>query len=185
LFEWRDKQRAYEAQKAQADKAKTEIEQYNKTVQEKSTTAFALATERHADFKEKALDPKLEIRWGSPVDEWILQLIIGDRPEIGTEMLYHFGTNREELKRINSLPRTSQHRELAKLEDTLSGTKTEEPPPPKEKAKVVTDALPPPKEVGGKGTAAEDEEEAALKANNVDRYIELANKRELAQRKKR
>lgn len=170
------KNRAYGEAKAQAEKTKTEIQAFNKQVEDKWKGMVEKATEKHPDFKDVALSNELakQIPMGSPVDEWVLQA------EVGAEMLYYLGQKPEELKRILALSRPAQHRELAKLEDTLAGTsKAEEKPKPK----VVSSALAPPHEVGGKGVVAQDEEAQALKEGDTDRYMELANKRELAARK--
>jgi hypothetical protein len=180
LFDWRDKHREYEASKAAAERQKTEIEQQNAKVLESWKARVEKSKESHDDFETVAFAKDLPIPYGSPVDEWVLQ------SEVGAEMLYHLGSNRDELKRINALSRPAQHRELSKLEEKLLGTPEEKQPvkeEPKPKAKVVTDALPPPRDVGGRFTAAADEEEAALKKDDVGRYIELANEKDLARRR--
>lgn len=169
------KKSAYDAVKLQVDAAKKDVEVYNKKIEETWKARVVESQGKHEDFNEIAFAKDLPIPWGSPVDEWVLQ------SEVGAEMLYFLGKNRDELKRINALGRPAQHRELAKLEEKLSGTAEVKEKP---KAKTVSDALPPPREVGGKATVAVDEEEAALKDGDVDRYIELANKRDLAQRRR-
>lgn len=171
------KNRAFEDAKAQHEKKQVEIQEFNKKVEERWKGMVTKSQELHDDFDTIALSPELasQIIAGSPIDEWVLQ------SDVGAEMLYFLGQNKEELKRIASLSRPAQHRELAKLEEKLL-TPEEKPKP-----KLVTSALPPPKDIGGKGAAAEDEEKEALrKAADGDptAYMELANKRDIAQRKK-
>lgn len=173
------KKSAFDDATKQFERNQAEIVEFNKGVETKWKGMVAKAEEVHGDFKEVALSDDLakNITMGSPVDEWVLQ------SEVGAEMLYFLGQNRDELKRINALSRPAQHRELAKLEEKLSATGVEAEKP---KPKIVSSALPPTREVGGKGTASGDEEEAALrKAADGDPsdYIALQNKRDLAKRK--
>lgn len=181
MLEYPAKKQAYDTVKAQVETQKQQAKEFNQKAEATWLKSVTEAREKYADFDEKALAKDLVLPWGGPVDEWIFQLTMSEQPQLGAELLYYMGTHREELKRIIGLARPAQHRELTKLVDSLSEPESKEKP--KEKAKLVSDALPPPREVGGKGTAGDDEEEAALKKGDTDRYIELANKRELAARK--
>lgn len=179
---------AYESVKAQADKAKTEIAEHNKRVEEKWKADVAKAQEKHTDFNDVAFAKDLPIKANSPVDEWILL------SEVGADMLYHFGKNRDELAKINAMSRPAQHRELAKLEEKLGGDSTvtaesvKESQTAKQEApraeKKVTQAPAPPREVGGTATVAEDPITAAVKADDFDAFQNAANARDLQRRKR-
>lgn len=189
MSNYQAQKQAFDDAKAQAEKGKAEVQAFNKAVEDKWKGMVSMAEEKHSDFKEIALSDALakQIPAGSSVDEWVLQ------SEVGAEILYHFGQDNEDLKRILALPRAKQHRELAKLEDSLSGdagkresksAATDEVP---QKVKRVTDAPKPPLEVGGKGTASEDPLNAALaaaKKGDIRSYFDLANERDIARRKR-
>lgn len=56
--------------------------------------------------------------------------------------------------------------------------------PPEKKSKAVSDAPDPPHEVGGKGTPQADEAESALKSGDMRKYMDVENRRDLANRKR-
>jgi hypothetical protein len=173
---------AYETAKAQNEKAKADILAFNKKVEEGWKTKVATAQEKHGDFNDVAFDKTLGILipQGGPIDHWLFD------SDHGAELLYHFGKNRDELKRITALNWNAQNRELAKLEETLFATaepketEEEEKPEPKK----VTAAGKVTSEVGGRATVDADPVKAASARKNFAEFRKAANERDLARRKR-
>lgn len=93
----------------------------------------AAARQSHPDFDSVVRDPSL------PITPTMAEVI--RESDLGPEVAYHLGTNRQEASRIASLPPHMQAVALGKIEAAL----TKAPPAP---AQTRTPA-PPPKTVGG------------------------------------
>jgi hypothetical protein len=183
----------YPAKKAAFDSAKASFEKQQenfKTRQEKVTNAWKAIADKgrelYSDWDKVAFDANLPIVEHDPIERYLRD----SEPEVAAHLLQYLGINRKDLDRISALSSREQFKEMEAIETALREelklggkveTKKDEPKP---ETKKVTAALKPPSEVGGKGTSPEDEEEAALKDGDVDRYIEVANKRDLAARRR-
>lgn len=182
----REQQEAQE--RAEAEKTKREF-------QESWSKRVADAAKRHPDFKDVVAVAAGLIPQGSLLDQWILH------SESGAELVYHLGKNPPEVDRLSAIRNpVLLARELARMEAKFeSGVETPAAEPaaqPQPRAadgtfapktptpeKRVTDAPPPPTEVGGHGTAPPDEVDSAVQNNDFRRYMEAANRRDLASRK--
>ena len=146
-------------------------QQVEQVIAQDWTKRVEKAAEKYPDFQEVALDDDLPIKQGSPVDLFILD------SAAGTDILYHLGSNPEELDRINKLHPLAQVRELTKLELKL----TDKAAPP---AKKVTQAPRPPHQTAGTGTVTKDAVQKATEEGDFDSYMREQNARDLARRKK-
>lgn len=178
LLEHPAKESAFNAAKAQAEKSATEWKEREVKQQDR----IKELREKHPNFDELA-KKATELTWeqGSPAAIWAWKLQQSD-PVKSVDFGFHFAQNPDEFKRIAALPWDEQMDALTKVVRSLGAPPKKEEPPKKDIE--LTAAKKPPSEVGGKGTAPEDEEAAALKAGDVDRYMHLANKRDIASRKK-
>lgn len=167
LADWRKGEEKAKQEATQAEKNTTLLNTWNERAEK--------AAEKYADFEEVALDPKkgpgAAIQPGSVVDAWIL------RSDMGPELLYHFGKNRNELKRIGQMDPLDATRELTKLEIKLSGEPSKTPPTPEPK---VTRTPRPASDIGGRGTVAVDEVTKAVADNDTGAYIRAQNAKEIA-----
>lgn len=181
LFAWRDECKALDAA---FNEATQKWEKTERDIKEKLLAGLERVNKKYPDNLEvvKPLFQKLVAeRANLPEVTWFL-----NTTEVLPDLLYAFGGDfkfDEFLALAKSNPAKAV-RMLSSMEADIIAAigktaKVEESP----KKKLVSEAPPPPKEVGGKGVAAGDEEEAALKAGDGDRYRELANKREIAERK--
>lgn len=184
LLSWNTKQTLAEFESTQTKKQQeAKIEEQKTAITKSWNERVGKSRDEHADFDAIALGadgPGKDIAPGSVVDQWIL-----DSP-IGAELLYHFGQNRSELRRIGALHPISAARELTKLEAKLSGETPEAKAPPAEtKQEIKTTKTPPPaREVAGRGTAVVDEVTKAVADDDVRAYINSANRRDIATRKR-
>lgn len=157
-------ERAKEQERRTAAQRDAEEQRINQSWAERVESARA----KLPDFDEKAFGPT-EIVRDSLIDRWILE------SDLGAEVLYHLQTTPGEVRRIAALPVMKQLRELAVLETKLST-------PPA--VKTETDAPPPPRTLGNRPAPSGDPVERALAAKDVGAYIDAANKRDLASRRR-
>lgn len=170
-------QKAQRAEEEKASRERTAKEEFDKVLKNWGASVEVAKTV-HPDFEDVAgpLMGTSEIPAGSLVEGWIL-----DSP-IGTEILYHFGSHRDELKSVLGKPALAQARELTKLEIKLekSVSKDEKPsqaaPPKQQKASRAPE---PAKELGSGGGATRDAVEQAFAAKDVAAYIREANSRDI------
>jgi hypothetical protein len=126
------------------------------------------ARAKHADYDAVALNPELPIKKGSVTDAFILD------SEHGAEVLYHLGSNPQELERIQTLNPLAQARELFRIEQKFA---TPPKPSPKPAAPKVTQAPNPPHQVTGKPAGNVDEVEQAVKDGDQEAFTRLENER--------
>lgn len=176
--------RVAEAKRAELTQ-KTENEKKATEVQKRLTDSFEQGRKTHADFDEKALAEDLPIVMNSTLDHWLMDPDM--TPELRSEILYHYGTHREELLTLNKMTPYNATRELSRLESKLSKSpeksesssgKAESKPAAGEKA--VTRAPAPGSEVGAKGSPTEDPRAKAISNGDVNSYFEIENRKELA-----
>jgi hypothetical protein len=179
-LEWKAEQKS--AADAKADAERKQAEQ-KKTVEESWKSRVNEAAKKHDDFKEVAGSKEFNdlIPAGSVLDGWMID------SELGAEILYHYGKNREELTALLAMSPFKQARALSKLEDKLAEAKPADAP---EKdvvapAKKVSDAPKPASEVGGRATAPEDEAGAAAKDNDYRRFKAEQDRRDTERMKAR
>lgn len=183
-LEQREAARAAQKQaEEKANREKTAKEQFDRVL-EGWNESVKLAKTVHPDFQEVAgpLMGTTEIPGGSYLEGWIL-----DSP-VGTEILYHFGSHRDELKSLLAKPVFAQSRELTKLETQLQdGAEHAEPASQDDspKPRKATAAPEPAKELGTGGGATRDAVDQAVKSNDVESYIREANARDLHRMKAR
>lgn len=144
---------------AQAEKSTVE-----KNWNERVTAARA----KHADFETIAK----EIPFNQTAAAFILD------SEVGPEILYHLGSNRELAERIKGLTPIQTARELTKIESTLQTPAPAATPAPGPKR--VPSAPAPPSEVGNRPAGGADEAEEALAAGDFARYSRIMNSQEIA-----
>lgn len=179
-IEWGVDQGLSKADQKRAEAAaKTELESKQREAQDRLNKTFDHGKKSHADFEEKALDPDLKILEGSVFDRWLMDPDM--TPETRAELMYHYGTHREDLNKLNAMTPFNATRELTRLEATL------QKPPASSKAdskpaadKKVSAAPPPGSEVGSKGSPTEDPRAKAIADGDAAAYMELENRRELA-----
>jgi len=160
--------KAREAQEAEENKSK--IETKNKEIVEKWNQSVTDAKKKYSDFEEKCFGEGFNIVEGSVLDRWCLE------SELGTDVLYHYATHPEEFAKLNQIANPVQAaREIARLEVKILEK-------PKPVAKLVSDAPKPPSEVSGRGTATDDPIAAALASGDMEKYMDLMNKKERAER---
>lgn len=184
MLEFPGKKAAFDSQKAAYEKGRSEFESHQQKLTDTWKTIAGKGREIYGDFDKVALAPDLPLRENEPVERYLRD----SEPDVAAHLLQYFGHKREDLARISALSSRQQYKELEALEkavvEEIAGKKTSaKPSEQSQPPKRVTAALAPPSEVGGKGTAPGDEEEAALRDGDTDRYIALANKRDLARRK--
>jgi hypothetical protein len=147
------------------------------------------ARKLHEDFDDVALDPDgpgKHISRGSVVDQWILE------SDLGAEILYHFGSNLDDLLRYGKLSPVAAARELTKLESKLSKSSEQDDSAsasgPRKSEVKVTKAPRPASEVGGRGTAAVDDVARALaddptkSEDAMRRFMAAENRKDIAER---
>lgn len=124
------------------------------------------ARSAHKDFDDviKDLGKADVVAPGSVIEAWILD------SDVGGELMYYFGQNREELDKIKSMNPFAQSRALTRLEDKFTSQSAP--------VKTETKAPPAPRELGSGATAPKDDLEAAVKDGDAGRYIQEANRRD-------
>jgi hypothetical protein len=147
----------------------SEVQKKNREIEQSFKERVAQSIEKHDDFVAVAFDKDLPVKEGSAVDQYIL------RSEVGTEILYFLGKNRDELTRINGLDPFDQMRELRDIETKLSGDSPA--------ANKVTRAPKPVSEVAAKTTVPGDEADQALRNGDFQSYMKNKNAKEVAARK--
>lgn len=175
-----------EKERAEFTKKQTRDAQESEA-REKLQKTFEHGKKTHADFDEKALDPQLRIIEGSTFDHWLMDPNMS--AELRSELMYHYGTNRDELDTLNAMTPHDATRELNRLEAKLSagtgkaeGDKLGDSKTAAGEKKSVTKAPPPGSEVGAKGTPTEDPRARAIAAGDVNTYFELENRRDAARK---
>jgi len=182
----------YQAKKAAFDRAKADFEKQQAVFTErqkkvgetwKAISDKGIELYGKDEWSKIIANSDFPVYQNEPVEVWLRETGATD-PEMGAHMAQYFSLKREDLQRIVQLPAKQQYRELqaleAAMEEELSGNKPAAVPPKKE----VTAAKKPPHEVGGKAAGSPaDEAEAALKRNDIDAYMEIMNKRDVAKRK--
>lgn len=168
------------AQKEAEEKASREQSAKERLQQTLTNWSESLKMARtvHADFDEvtRELTSKSVIPTGSVVEGWILE-----SPH-GTEIMYHLGSHREELKALLDAPTFEQARILTRLETKLQdGSKpaasaSQEVPPKQEKQSRAPE---PAKELGTGGGATRDAISEAVKSGDVAAYLREANARDV------
>ena len=172
------------AEATQRAKAETKARE----VQDMLAKTFDHGRKKYADFDDTALDPDLPILEGSTLDRWLVA--DGMTNDMRAEIMYHYGTHREELAELNKLPSSIAVRRLAALEATFSGngkqpektSQTEKESESRSAAggKKLTQAPPPGSEVGTHGSPTDDPRAKAIATGDVAAYMEQENRRELA-----
>jgi hypothetical protein len=169
MLDWKQQERDAKSKAEQIETEKktreAKIAEVRKKQEESWTARAEESRKKHDDFDAVALAKDLPLVENSIPDQWLL------RSPQGAEMLYFFGQNHAELKRINDLAPDDQLRELVKLEDKLA-----EPAPNK-----VTRASKPPSEVGARKSATSDAVKAAVDNDDYESYAAEQNRREVAQ----
>lgn len=174
------------AEKERAELQQKEREQTRaKEAQDKLQKTFSDGRKKYADFDDKALDPALPIIPDSTFDHWLMDPDM--TPQHRAELMYHYGTNREELLALNKMTPYNATRELTKVEAKLFTSGKSEPTTAKKNesspatsVKKVTNAPAPGSEVGSKGSPTEDPRAKAIATGDVNAYFEIENRRELA-----
>lgn len=178
LIDWKAEQKFTEYRKNE-EKARQDaiVAQKNKVILDSWNGRITKAAEKYADFAEVALDdkngPGSRISPGSVVDAWILD------SDLGAEILYHFGKDRNDLERIGAMHPIGAARELAKLEAKLSGEPVKAPTPTEPPVKT-TKTPPPAREVGGRGSSAVDDVTKAVADDDFTAYKAAADRRAIA-----
>jgi hypothetical protein len=178
LIDWKAEQKFTEYRKNE-EKQRQEalIAQKNKVLLDSWNGRVTKASEKYADFAEVALDdkkgPGSRIAPGSVLDAWILD------SDLGADILYHFGKDRNDLERIGALHPIAAARELAKLETKLSGEPVKTPTSTEPQLKT-TKTPPPAREIGGRGSSAVDDVDKAVADDDVAAYMAAANRKALA-----
>jgi len=146
-----------------AEQQKAEVERSNQEISDKWNSLTEESRKKHKDFDAIALVDDLPVVEGSVLDRWLIN------SDLGAEMLYYYGTNRDELTKLNAMSAFDAARELTKLELKLGES------PVTEKAKPaptkVTQAPPPPTEIATKGVT--DAAAAAIAAGDMGAYLRL------------
>lgn len=177
LTDWKTEERFKFHTEEQTKRAQQEaVEREQRKISETWRTQVESARKNHADFDTVALDKDLPIPHGSAVEQWVLD------SDIGTELLYYMGSHRDELEAVNAMHPVKAARYLTALEAELSGE--DEPPAPPKPETRTTKAPPPTREVGGRGTAAVDELTKAVADDDTRAYINAANRRDIAKKKR-
>lgn len=166
----------------------TRIAEQNRIQQQRWQNSLKLAMERHSDFAkvcELDKDGKFQSAELKTIkDNGVLDAFCLDS-EIGAQILYHLAAHPGEVRRIQEMSSFAAARELTRLEDRLSGSRSgpgerQAAGSPKRNQGPPT----PPAEVGGKGSAPRDEEEAAAEAGDFRRYMKAANENEFRKKRK-
>lgn len=148
-----------------SEETKARIDAHNKQVVQKWNESVASAKKKYPDFEEKAFAADFNIIDGSVLDRWCLE------SDMGTDVLYHYATHRDEFEALNRMTPVLAAREIAKTEVKLLEK-------PKPAPKVVSDAPKPVSEVSGRGTATDDPIAEALASGDIGKYMDLMNKKE-------
>lgn len=143
-----------------------------KVIAQKFQSRVVDSRKKYADFDTVALNTELPIRKGSVVDQYIIE------SDHGGDVLYHLGSNRDQLDHILTLNPIAQARELFKIEQTFA-TPAPKPAAPKPPARTITQAPPPPRQVTGKGPTP-DPVEQAVKEGDQAAYTRAENEKALA-----
>lgn len=133
----------------QAESRKQETERTEQSRQAELQAAHArrieAARDNHDDY-DKVVSAAAEVTVTDTMGQAILE------SEQGAELVYHLAKNPDEARRIAALPRTSQARELGKIEARLEPAETPKPP------KKTTAAPNPPSRVKSTGTTTKSPE---------------------------
>jgi hypothetical protein len=107
---------------------------------------------RYEDFDLVVADPS------TPISQHMAEAIM--QSQVGHEVAYYLGRNKQEAARIAQLPPLAQAMEIARLEQRVAVTRR------------VSSAPPPPPTLGGSGTPARD----PASARTYDEYVALRRK---------
>jgi hypothetical protein len=159
----RDQQQAAQAQS------------YRQKAEEAVDKAWKAGPEKYPDWD---LTPLREAIVG-PSAALITELAFSSPSSV--DVLYHLSKNPAEARSLAAMEPLAAAHALGKLESSLS---TPAPSRIAAPTKTVSSAPEPPQTLGSRHTpAAGDEMEQAIRDKDTGRYIELANKRELAEKK--
>src|SRR3990167_3664790 len=127
----------------------TRVDEQNRIAEEGWKVRKEAAIKRHPDLEKVIHNEELgkAIVASPAMDGFLLD------SEHGAEMLYHFGMNIPEAKRISALPPFQVFRELVKLEEKVASDLT---------PKRVTSASAPVRELSGSRSIPEDQRAAAV-----------------------
>lgn len=157
--------RKWQAQQAEWDRVASRVEQIK-----------AEGSKKYPDWDERMSAPDVATITLPPDTNRLVR-----DSEFSVDVLYHLSTHPAEARALAAMEPLAAAKEIGKLETRLSGSSASRPAasPPSH----ATPPPAPPTTLGKKPASPSDELADALERGDTGRYIELANQRELAERK--
>lgn len=161
----------HETQKAAAEQQRKATEKA--TVFQQRVDAFAA---EHPDY-DTVLEAGKSVRFGNEAFRALQDFAL--ESEKPGELMYHLGKNLSTLQNLASLSPIALVRELTRIELGLGATGG---PIPLATPKKTAEPPPPPAALKGRNTPAADDAEEAIANGDFEKYMTLANKRDIASR---